>query len=98
MGGALAVEPQGCGAMGSRDAAAAMFAVGIAPPPAVAAMTAAGNGLVEALDPWRSDRDMLGFRESTTSPERLFGPALPRLREIKAQVDPDNLIAGNHPL
>ena len=61
-------------------------------------MTAATDGLVEALGSWRSDRDMLGFRETTTSPERLYGPALPRLREIKAQVDPDNLIAGNHPL
>ena len=43
-------------------------------------------------------RHPLGWRESQTAPEKLYGPSLDRLRAIKAEVDPDNIFQSSHPL
>ena len=49
-----------------------------------------------ALEPWEGSRQLLGWRESKTAPEKLYGASLGRLRAIKAEVDPDNLFQANH--
>ena len=50
------------------------------------------------MAPWRSDSDYLNFAETPVSAERLYGAALPRLREIKQRIDPHDVIRSNHPL
>ncbi|MGB4777189.1 FAD-binding oxidoreductase [Microbacterium sp.] len=62
------------------------------------AVRSAVDELLDAVAPWRSDRDYLNFAEAAVPARRLFGDALPRLGEIKQRVDPRNLVRSNHPL
>ncbi len=39
-----------------------------------------------------------GGANRETAPASLFGPSLARLQQIKADVDPDNMLQSNHPL
>lgn len=99
MGGAIAQPLKGNGCMASLDDGFAAYGVGIAPvPPAAQAVKASLDAIYSALGPWEGSRHPLGWRESQTAPEKLFGPSLDRLRAIKAEVDPDNLFQSSHPL
>ena len=99
LGGALARRHDGDGA-GLLDTAFAMFAVGIAPTPEAAERTRHDVGRVlEALAPWDSGRDYSNFRETRSTGARLFSEeTYARLKEIKQQVDPDDLIRSHHPV
>jgi FAD/FMN-containing dehydrogenase len=97
LGGALARRAEGDGAA-FLDREFALFAVGVAPMPEIAAKTRSDVARVlAAVDPWDSGRDYLNFREAETTGERLFsGETHSRLRAIKAAVDPENVIRSNH--
>ena len=56
------------------------------------------DAISTALEPWKGEGQVLGWRESKTAPASLFGPSLARLQQIKADVDPDNVFQSNHPL
>ena len=99
LGGAIGRGNQDNGALASLDDGFIVFSVGIAPvPPAAAAVQAGLEAIYTALEPWRGERQVLGWRESKTAPTSLFGPSLARLQQIKADVDPDNMLQSNHPL
>lgn len=95
-----ALEPgQEGGAVAGLDGEFLMFAVGMAmSPESGAAVRGALDELLAALEPWRSGADNANFAETTVAAERLYGAALPRLREIKQRVDPQDVIRSNHPL
>jgi FAD/FMN-containing dehydrogenase len=97
LGGALARRAEGDGAA-FLDREFALFAVGMAPMPELAAKTRSDVARVlAAVDPWDSGRDYLNFREDESTGERLFsGETHARLRAIKAAVDPANVIRSNH--
>ena len=99
LGGALARTAEGDGAA-SLDKPFVMFAVGIAPTPDAAERTFDDVQRVQvALAPWDSGRDYSNWRETRSTGARLFSPeTYARLREIKAKVDPDNLIRSHHPV
>jgi FAD/FMN-containing dehydrogenase len=62
-------------------------------------LTAAVHGFVSALEPWAAEHTYLNFAEGKRAAKTLWTEAaLHRLRRIKAQVDPDNMIRSNHEL
>jgi FAD/FMN-containing dehydrogenase len=98
LGGALARTAPGSGILGSLDGAYLMFAVGIAPTPeAGAAVGHAITVLSRALARWDSGRMYLNFAEQARSGRALFGEdGYARLRQLKAEIDPDNVFHANH--
>ena len=98
MGGALRMPSAGHGAVGSLDAAFAMFAVGIAATDELKAAVERHVDVVrDVLEPWNATTTYANFAERPTDP-RLIWPehVYHRLRRIKAQVDPAGLIRANH--
>jgi FAD/FMN-containing dehydrogenase len=98
--GELARSRPGSGALGALEARFAVFAVGIAATPAMAATVSAHIEFVQAaLAPWDSGRDYLNFTERRERGQRFFGPkAFARLQAVKAKVDPDDVFRSNHPI
>jgi FAD binding domain/Berberine and berberine like len=90
------------GALASLDAQYAMFAGGI---PATLdqehedVVLRHAESVEAALEPWAAPRKCLNFVE-TRQPVEEFWPeaTFQRLREIKATVDPDDVIRSNHPI
>ena len=88
------------GAVGSLDAAFALFAVGIAPAPELgAAVGRALDRALTALAPWRSGRSYFNFAEREVDAARLYRPeTYRRLRRVRAAYDPGELFLANHPI
>ena len=100
LGGALARPTPDCGALAAVDAAAAVFGVGIAAGPEMAAATEAGLEAVRrGFAPWTSPRTLMTWAERPSSPQALFGDAAAaRLGAIRARVDPGGLFVADHPV
>ena len=100
LGGALERRSEGSGALGALEGRFMTFGVGILAvpemgPPLKAALARAR----EALDVVDSGGNYANFAESAVGADSIYGPrTLARLREIKAAVDPDGLLHGNHPI
>ena len=90
LGGALAEDRPGQGAVGSIEAGFAVYALGAAPTPAMAAAGAAASAAVlRALGPWEADRTYFNFTEREADGAELFPRETDRrLREVKAAYDP----------
>jgi len=88
------------GALVAVDAEYALFAVGMAPFPQAAAAAARSVAAVQAaLSPWAAPQMYLNLAETDRDPSSFWTPqAYDRLRQIKAEVDPDDLIRSNHPV
>src|SRR3954452_1722531 len=76
------------------------FAVGIAPvPEAAAAVHRALERIFAALEPWTAEQTSSNFAYLPRKPVSFHGEAAyRRLKRIKAQVDPENVIRANHEL
>jgi FAD/FMN-containing dehydrogenase len=100
LGGELARTRPESGALASLDGDYAVYAVGLAPTPELAAATAESvNALLAALAPWAASHAYLNFAETSRSPYALWGEhAAVRLRRIKQAVDPEHVILANHPV
>jgi FAD/FMN-containing dehydrogenase len=100
LGGALAEAPAGHGAMAGLDGEFALFAVGSAPTPEQGAASGAHIvRVLETLAPWQTARTYSNFTSRRIGAGDLFpGEAVRRLRELKAQVDPDELFRVAHPI
>ena len=100
LGGELARPRPGHGALASIDARYVLHAIGMAPhPEATAAVMAQAGAVKQALAPWAARQMYLNFAETATPAKPLWTePAYHRLRRIKAQADPGNLIRANHPI
>ncbi len=100
LGGELARPQTGGGALSAIGAPYALFAVGVAPDLQMGrAITDSIESLLSAMEPWAAAEMYLNFAETRRDPESLWGEhAYRRLRQIKAHVDPDNVICANHPI
>ena len=100
LGGAVGRRDSRHGAVDAWDAPYLMFSVGIAPTPEAAqAVEQSVARLRGILEPWEADHTYLNFAESRRKASQLFSSAsYHRLRQIKAIVDPTDLIRSNHPV
>jgi hypothetical protein len=98
LGGAFARAPEDGGVVSGLAAPYAMYCVGMTPTPeAQARVVAYLDRVDQELAPWRSERAFFNFKDRPSDPETLFGAgATRRLREVKARVDPDDVIRANH--
>jgi UDP-N-acetylenolpyruvoylglucosamine reductase len=100
LGGAVARVQPGHGAAAAFAAPYITFAVGIAPTPeAHAAVAQAVSAFILGLEPWSATHTYLNFAEGGRDPRDLWSEtALVRLRRVKEQYDPENLIRSSHEL
>jgi hypothetical protein len=100
LGGALCVAPDGAGALGTLDAGFAMFGLGMAAAPQfVTQVEAQLLRLRDAVAPWDAGRSFLNFGDRPADPRAFFKAGPYRLlRQVKGQVDPDDVIRANHPI
>ena len=98
LGGALGRPAPSHGALPMLDAAFALFGVGMAMTPEMAAAAVAdGARLVEAMAPWTNGTSYLNFRESPADVASGYRADVhERLRRIRAAVDPQSLMHANH--
>jgi hypothetical protein len=100
LGGEFRQARPGHGALAAIDAQYGLYAVGMTPmPELVAPVMAQVEAVKGALAPWAAEQMYLNFAE-TQRPAVSFWTeqAYQRLRRIKANVDPGNLIRSNHPV
>ena len=100
LGGAVARANSDHGAVASFESPYLMFAVGFTPTPeAGVAVHENIAALRDALVPWEAEHTYMNFAETRRDPASLFTDhAYQRLRRIKAQYDPADVIRSNHPL
>ena len=100
LGGALGGPAPDHGALETVDASFMTFAVGmVMDDESYTASRAQIDRVAEALAPYDNGRQYLNFTEEHTDPARFYAPdAYPRLREVKAAFDPENVIRSNHPI
>ncbi len=86
------------GALAAIDADYALFAVGLAPTAQAASAVAAGVAAVKSvMAPWAARQMYLNLTEASHDPGIFWTPqAYQRLRRIKADVDPGDIIRANH--
>jgi hypothetical protein len=100
LGGALGRRCEGSGALGALEGRFMTFGVGMLAGPEMAPpLKAALARAREALDVVDSGCNYANFAESAVGADSIYGPrTLARLRDVKAAVDPDGLLHGNHPI
>ena len=100
LGGALGRPAEKGGPLATLDGGFLFFGVGMPRSPEIgeAILRRAGEVRV-ALSPWAAERAYLNFAERPTDTETAFPPEVyRRLRETRAQYDPDDLFCANHPI
>jgi hypothetical protein len=100
LGGALARRLSEHGALASLDAGFAVYTFGMARTHELGGAIERHTELVlEALAPWHADSRYLNFVDRRVDTSDLY-PAgtFERLRRVKAQYDPGDLIRSNHPI
>jgi hypothetical protein len=100
LGGALAREAPGGGALAKIDAKYVMFAGGITPTPEMgSAVRAHERAAKDALIAWHAGHDYYNFLETPAEADAVLPPgAYRRLRQIKARYDPDSAVVSAHPV
>ncbi len=100
LGGAVARRSSLHGAIDAWEAPYITYVLGIAPTPELgAAVHGFVSQLMSALEPWEAEHTYLNFAETRRKPTTLFSSAsYHRLRQIKAILDPDDVIRSNHPV
>jgi FAD/FMN-containing dehydrogenase len=98
LGGALAREAEGAGALASLPGQYAMFVGAMAVPELLDAITAGLEWIMRAMAPWDAGRRYLNFAESPGTDTRVAYPrdTYARLRQVRAAVDPGGLFQANH--
>ncbi len=93
------IRPQN-GALAAIEADYALFAVGLAPTPGAASAVAAGVAAVKSvMAPWAARQMYLNLADTPRDPGSFWSAqAYERLRRIKADIDPDDVIRSNHPV
>jgi hypothetical protein len=100
LGGEFARPRPGNGALASVDAPYVLYAVGMTPVPELTGpVMAQVEAVKKAMAPWAARQMYLNFAE-TQHPAAPFWTeqAYQRLRQIKANVDPRDMIRANHPI
>jgi FAD/FMN-containing dehydrogenase len=100
LGGAVGRVPADAGAAGQLHGEYLMFGVALLlDPPAAPAAEAALERLRTSLGRYATGKDYLNFVERPADPAAFYGDeSYARLRAIRAAVDPDGRMVGNHPI
>ena len=100
LGGEIGRARPGNGALAKLDAQYVLYAVGMTPvPDLVRPVMAQVEAVKEALALWAARHAYLNFAETRMHQAPLWPHEVyQRLREIKAAVDPGNVIRSNHPV
>jgi FAD/FMN-containing dehydrogenase len=100
LGGALARPAPGGGAQPSIDASYLLNAVGAVPTPDLSGPVRAHvQAVKDALAPWHASYDYYNSKDTPATAGGVLPPAsLPRLQEINAAYDPDQMIISAHPV
>ncbi|MDN5796840.1 MAG: FAD-binding protein [Intrasporangium sp.] len=100
LGGAVGRPAIDGGALSHLEGHYAFMSVGVAATPErTAASHAATHGLVDALRPWSTRQNYLGFAESRVPAGTAFDEdRLDLLRAVRAAYDPDDVMVANHRL
>ncbi|MCW2703667.1 MAG: mcrA [Blastococcus sp.] len=99
MGGALARPAKVPNAVPGRSGAFAVLVLGPGIPEMAQVVRAVGKGVLGALGPWKAPESMINFLGDVSGPEEVaaaYGPAIQRLREVKAAVDPAGVFSFGH--
>jgi FAD/FMN-containing dehydrogenase len=95
LGGALGRPQAGAGALSHLHGEYVLFAFGLAMP----GTHEAARAVVDAMSPWASGSLYLNFAETEADAAAAYSAqAWERLRGLRAAVDPDGLMRGNHPI
>ncbi len=100
MGGAIAREPRHPSAIGHRDAAYSLVAIGIAAPPVIAATTAHAEALLASVHPWSTGGRLPNFGASASPAEiaRAYAPhTAARLATLAETYDPRHVLSAARP-
>jgi FAD/FMN-containing dehydrogenase len=99
LGGALARATDG-GPQAQVAGNCAVFAVGVAMTPEMGEAVATHVGRIkEGLGPWRAEYDLFNFLDSPAEADAVVPrESYSRLRQIKAQYDPTEMIISAHPV
>jgi hypothetical protein len=100
LGGEFARPRPGNGALAAINAQYVLYAVGMTPVPGlVAPVMGQIEAVKRALAPWAASQMYLNFAERQSPAARFWTEqAYRRLRRIKADVDPGDVIRSNHPV
>ncbi len=100
LGGELGRARLGNGALASLDARYVLFAIGITPVQDLVLPTMTQvEAIKESLAPWAARQAYLNFADTWMYQAPMWPhETFQRLREIKAAVDPGNVIRANHPI
>jgi FAD/FMN-containing dehydrogenase len=98
LGGALERDAPGYAAQSKLDAKFVMYTAGLTPTPEERdAVRAHTQAIEDALTPWRAGYDYYSFAETPTEADAVLPrDAYRRLREIKRNYDPDQVIISAH--
>ena len=98
-GGALARSPEHGGAIATLDGAYIVAGISIVPvPEALPLAEVAVAAVVAAVAPWLGEALALTFVDGPADLAATFGAAGPRLAELKARFDPNNVFAAGRPV
>jgi len=99
LGGALGRQPKHPNAVGNRDAAFSLFAVGVGAPQDADHLLDYGDKVLASLEPWGTGGRVLNFLSSRVPPSMFPDAWSPgdyeRLVELKTAYDPRNLFRHN---
>jgi hypothetical protein len=100
LGGALARVPEGAGAVGGFDGEYLLFGAGLVMgPETVAPVGAALDEFKASLAAYDTGATYLNFAERPTDAATFYrDESYARLRAIRAAVDPEARMVGNHPI
>jgi FAD/FMN-containing dehydrogenase len=100
LGGALSRVPAGAGAAGRLDGEYVLFSGGLLMgPESVEAVQSALAAFKAAMAPYDNGSAYLNFAERPADPATFYDDeSYARLRAIRAAVDPDGRMVGNHPI
>jgi FAD/FMN-containing dehydrogenase len=100
LGGAVGRVPEGAGAAGSFEGDYLYFTAGLVMGPEMAeAVHAAVAAARAALAPYDTGASYINFAEKPTDPAAFYAEdSYARLRAVRAVVDPNGVMMGNHPI
>ncbi|MGN6242899.1 MAG: FAD-linked oxidase, partial [Motilibacteraceae bacterium] len=100
LGGATTPPAPGPYALSCLDGEFVLFALGMAPVPALAEHgRAEAQRVVEAMRPWANERHYLNFAEDAVDAASGYDPAsAQQLARLREQLDPTGVLQPNHPV
>jgi hypothetical protein len=100
LGGQFGQARPDSGSLAEIPASFLMYGVGVVPDPAqLPAVRGQARAVTGALAPWAAPQRFFNLSETSRPADSFWPkPTFDRLRQVKAAVDPDNIVRANHPV